>query len=120
MNLSSYPKPMQEAVCAWLALRRLGFSPDDIYFMVGGKTPYGYQIIIVLRAQKKEFLIVTGAWMMEPDVIGKKWIEIAEALGKGEATDYQKTWESSRIRSLAPEFTIALKAKGFVFPITLN
>lgn len=63
MNLADYPKPILDAYSAFEALRRIGFSSDNIFFMIakdGHDRAKRWAVFVVLKQRSKEFSVTIG------------------------------------------------------------
>ncbi|MDD5008554.1 MAG: hypothetical protein PHC68_09200 [Syntrophorhabdaceae bacterium] len=118
MTLFDYPRPYRECLAFFEALRRLGFSSDDIYFMVAGAETPKKQLTIVLRTQSKEFVIIAGELSEDPDKIRETWIELANKLSSGQIDqeELNSSWRQSAARQHAGMFVASILAKGISIP----
>lgn len=119
MDLFSYHRAYRESLGVFEALRRLGFSSDDIYFMVAGANEQGpKQTVMVLRTQGKEFKVITGYLEGSVEEIQDTWVEIATALNDKKIPQEQldASWRSCMLYLRAAEFVAALVKKGFELP----
>jgi hypothetical protein len=120
-----------EAWGAEQAFRRLGFSRDDVYYIVADNADRGFVeknvLHVVLRAQEKEFVYTVGAIDRPMDEARAFIIRFKEALGNSELISeafgtalYRATQmgavEGKRFMHLAE----LLLRKGFVLPALVN
>lgn len=116
-------RALGEAWAVFEALRRLGFSSDDIFFQVGGEVSRGmYQICIVLRAQNREFTAIPCAVQGDPEEIEQQWLQFAQAVVNGTVaeTELSAIWKNSQALLGAASLCAALLRKGFSFNGALN
>jgi hypothetical protein len=107
-----------ESLCAFEALRILGFPPDDIYFLATPLDDGKIGLRVLLSSQGKEFIIdvavVTGSG---PAVIDR-WQQRAAEYNASAKTDLRGAWmrdvfRQSNLFSKAPELVVRLKLRGF-------
>lgn len=117
MNILDLPKPYRDALAAFNALRCCGFSADDIYFQLNGQHP-PYQVVVMLKAQGRDFNIVTGFLPGTTDEIERQWAEIASAVNEGRVPqeELDEIWQDWQLRHSATELLVALMNKGIALP----
>lgn len=126
-ELNDFDPCIREGWATWEVLRILGFKSDDI-FWIWQKTVRpafkGWALNIVLRTQDMEFVITCSKKLRKSAVPGlmqqaKKFQEKLAAKAFQEE-ELRATLRASYIWTNAPEFLLALRRNGFVFPYTLN
>jgi hypothetical protein len=122
VNLFQYDKAYREALAAFEALRKLGFSPEDIFFLTSGADEETKHISVVLLTQGKEFVITTGTIRGSVEEIEKTWKELAGLLASGKIPKNQldTSWRKSMAHTHAYEFMLAILKKGIQLPSMLK
>src|SRR3972149_3229058 len=96
MKHSDIEPAFREALGAFEALRKLGFLSDDIFFGVGGEMPgLGWQFVVRLITQDKEFVVIAGFVDDEPEKIKERWMKIAENLKAIPQDVMNRVWQES-------------------------
>ena len=110
MKLSDFPPAVQEALGYHEALRKLGFSADNIFFAVD---PSG-RAQVHLKKEGRSFTIDVGFLYGSQEVVRATWTHACEAWNK-EASDQERDalWYKSHALAHAAPFVIALHARGF-------
>ena len=126
------PRALLEAWAQHEAFRRLGFSPDDIFFGANQPAQMGltpilkhqpalricvtedqyWQIVCVLKTQEKQFVVTCG-WCpkrMSHEQILARWESFVERFNAGQIEDsyLQRVWERSQVRRDAVHLIEAL------------
>lgn len=121
-----------EWLYAFESLRALGFTPDDLYFVVlkrGGLLQDGERVVTInrpvvqleLRAQGLQWRWTLGCPDLPLDQIQPSY-EAAAAFWNAHTTDAASLarYHRSRIFAMRVDLVLSLKAKGFVFPSITN
>ena len=102
------------------ALRRLGFSPDDIHprpDLIDGAT--GAAVVgLVLSTQGKYFTLTDGPYPKEP--FARDWEAARVAWNAAPNEDAFAVYEASGIAWRAVELVAAITNKGIVWPRKLH
>jgi hypothetical protein len=117
-RLADVPKPYREALAAFEALRKCGFTADDIYFLVAGPDEGPLDVAVVLRAQGKELTVTCGAVEDTVKNAYAIWRLMAERLSSGGYTqaELDQNWQASMVYRDKVGFATALMCKGLVPP----
>jgi hypothetical protein len=127
--LRRFPRVLLETWGYFEALRRLGFSSNDIYFATAMGIPDGLAqpvpvpcIFVILRHGDEEFVINAGPYEGEAEMIEKMWLQIVAGVGDGtyDEEELQIVWDRSKARTQSVDFVIALRHKGIPLPATTN
>lgn len=117
VKLAEYPKAYRETVALFEAFRRLNFSADQIYFQVGVGDPGGAcSIHLVLLVGEEKFTAVTGIVFEDPDVIEKRWKELAQAVADRTIPEdeLKANWAASMVRRNSTNLVLRLSEAGFL------
>lgn len=122
MRLLDYEQPFKEAVGTFEALRKLGFSSNDIFFGVATPRSDIVQVFVALKAQGKEFTVTLGVVKGTATQVTDTWKTLAERIVAGQIpqADLDHVWQNCLVRQHAEDFVAALKNKGLVLPLSLN
>jgi len=113
-TLDSFPRPLLEALAAHETLRKLGFTPDQIF--IHQNPPPLLDIAVVLRHQGKQFAITVGQYAAEDWL--DKWKELVELFNSKRLpeADFEAFYESSITGTNHVSLLFALQQKGIVPP----
>lgn len=127
MTLDDIPVPLRECLAVFEALRRCGFSSDDIYFVRAIARDTGrINLAVQLQAQGRVYTVTCGELPLPTDEL-KAAFNAASAWWNGPdagTTDpngpWRQLWEASNVYKNSVEFLAALIAKGFTLPRSWN
>ena len=111
------PQPFQAAFAVFSAWRRLGFTPDDIWFETTEETPHTTQIFMVLRAQHKEFSVATGLVHSSREKVEELWTKFAAQISDESEEDLQQVLQRAWTDANAVLLLSSIKRRGWTFPI---
>lgn len=118
MTLDDIPVPMRECLATFEALRRCGFSSDNIYFTLAinfhTRRPH---LAIQLQAQARTFTVNCGELDAEGDELRDLW-QASAKWWNGEATEElrKQLWEASHVYENKVDFLAGLLGNGFRLP----
>ena len=123
-KLNAYPPVIIATWAIWEALRRLGFTADDIWVQIAGNEAApesGYWMFVVLKTQDKEFVIhIMPLGELTPKRTMKLWKAFSGMIAGGrfdEGTMHGAYAHYFLQREPgAASLITALTAKGFVLP----
>lgn len=120
MPQTQIDKLMWETWAAFEALRRLGFSSDDIFFHPAAVDPVSKEegMGVLLKAQGKQFAIFIGPHGLPPQQLGNQWQEFVSELQRRENDELARRWTESKMSKASVDFIKALLDKGFYIPKT--
>lgn len=118
MTLESYPRPLLEALAAHETLRKLGFTPDQIF--MHHNPPPTLDIAVVLRHQGKQFAITVGGYA-EDDWVDK-WKELVALFNSKQIpeAEFQAFYDTSITGANHVSLLLALQQKGITPPYGAN
>lgn len=130
MRFSEYPTYLKDLWASHEAFRRLGFSSDDIYVLVGrdGIDPlHRWTLFSLLKAQKKEFCITISYHVQKKkaveSVVRKEWPPFVARINAREFDNeelHTHFHEWLGRNGGAMSFTAAVMNKGFYLPKRFN
>ncbi len=121
VKYSDIEPAFREAIGTFEALRKMGFSSDDIFFGVGGELKgLGYQFYVKLETQGKDFTVITGFVKDEPEKIRARWQEIAEQQPTMEQSLLDEVWQRSVAFLNFAAIGQAINDKGIFLPNLQN
>jgi hypothetical protein len=108
--LAAFPLPLLEALAAHEKLRKLGFTPDQIF--IHQNPPPLLDIAVVLRHQGKQFAITVGQYAAADWL--EKWKELVELFNSKRLPESELNafYESSITGSNHVSLLLALDQKG--------
>lgn len=107
---------LNQALGFFEALRRTGFSADDIYF---GADPW--QVWIELRTQGKSFICICGDYFGSHIPLLQAWEKKAEWWNSSSTPEGREAlWKQSFAFNHAGEFLSAIVVKGIELPMPLK
>lgn len=113
-SLQGWPPAILEFACAFEAYRRLGFSPEDIFFSCGRGSDTEAHIFAILRTQGRQFALDCGPARCEDP---EAWYRRLHAEFKTvPAEEFQAAWEWSFVGNHPLPLVVSMLAKGFYFP----
>lgn len=119
-KLTSCPKPYQDCLAVWKALRQLGFESDDIFFGFGPVNGSPDVMHMQLNTQGKEFVvavaIIPGATY---ESTTKVWREIATLSTKVDPEELEALFRSHLLGSSTEYFQMfaaEIVRKGILLP----
>ncbi len=125
MNFSSLDPTLREWLFAREMMRRLGFSADDLYFIV---TPPGKKLIeddgnivdlpkpllsLQLRYKSREFNWIIGLTDIPDRDILKVYEQACDFWNNAEREDCTKEFHKSKVYEMRYQLLLALRNKGF-------
>ncbi len=117
-KLAAVPRPLLEALAAHETLRKLGFTPDQIF--IHRNPPPGLDIAVVLQHQGKEFAVVVGQYAEEDWL--DRWKELVDVFNSKELPE--REFEAFYAESLTGRnhvpLLLALARKGITPPLGAN
>jgi hypothetical protein len=120
-----FPGVLQETWAYFEALRRLGFRPDDIFFVTGNGIPDTLPVpsvcpcvFVLLKHSGEEFSINVGPFKGKAEDQEKMWLQMAAGIADGtyDEEELQIVWENSRAFRDSVALVTTLRAKGFPLP----
>lgn len=116
--LDSFPRPLLEALAAHETLRKMGFTPDQIF--IHQNPPPLLDIAVVLRHHGKQFAITVGEYAAEDWL--DKWKELVELFNSKQLPEDEmdRLYESSLTGSNHVSLLLALRRKGITPPCGSN
>lgn len=102
----------REALAVHEALRRLGFSADDIYI---ARYRHG-EVQMHLRTQGLEFTYDCGTTEMSPEAMLAAWEAAAGEWNKVPPAEIDRALDESFVGQNFVNLLVILKMKGFVLP----
>lgn len=113
-------KTLLECIACFEIWRRLGFTPDQIFFQVGGKLlrPPGYQVCMILQHAGKRFTFIAGAYDAEPDTIESEWLRVSGLVSRLSEETLQAIYDGATCKKYSTLMLKAMMEKGF--PIALK
>ena len=127
--LRRFPGVLLETWGYFEALRRLGFSSNDIYFGTALGVPEGLPhptpvpcIFVILRHGDAEFVINVGPYEGDEELVKKMWLQIVAGVGDGTYDDEELkiVWEGSKALQRSVDLVLGLRSKGIPLPATTN
>jgi len=126
--MKKYHKWILEGWASWEALRKLGFSADDIFWefvhTVNVKPRPGFALNIVLRTQDRVFVITCSHRLSsgESKALLRKAKKFQRELADGhfDEAEMRAIYEESFVAQNGPHLILALQMKGFVIPCIQN
>lgn len=114
MTIHSFPRPLLEALAAHETLRKLGFTPEQIF--IHRNPPPQLDIAIVLRHQGKQFAITVGRY--DDDNWLTKWTELVGLYNSKQLPDDEldELYVTSLTGSHHVQLVLALRQKGITPP----
>ncbi len=119
-KLSSYPRVLQVSLVTTIALRRMGFVPDELFLHIARNEKERLTVFVLLTTQGREFRVVIGpVEPFTPETLQEKWPQLViefnnEEFLEGEVKRiYEKEW--ARMGGTAG-LMMALRGKGFEIP----
>jgi hypothetical protein len=105
-------RTLEEALAAAEALRKLGFSADDIYL---GNDMDGGQVGVILRTQGREFIITCGRWYGSEEQLAEEWrLKVEKWNSATTPTSWrERIWRRSFVARNATALCVKLVEKGF-------
>lgn len=112
--LDRFPRPLLEALAAHETLRKLGFTPDQIF--IHQNPPPMLDIAVVLRHQGKQFAITVGRYVADDWLA--KWKELVELFNSRRLpeAEFQAFYNGSLTGSNHVSLLLALDRKGITPP----
>jgi len=112
--LDLFPRPLLEALAAHETLRKLGFTPDQIF--IHRNPPPELDIAVVLQHQGKQFAITVGQYAAETWLA--KWTELVALFNAKRipAAEFQRLYERSLTGRNHVPLLLALQEKGIKPP----
>ena len=118
MSLKSLPPAIREYFGVFQALRRLGFSADDIYFV---HSPENGATAAMLKTQGKEFLVGTGTLTTADGERLNELLEILEREArKSTVEEINKLYKTTLVYKNSLHFMTELLKEGFQMPYKAN
>ena len=110
VRLDDFPRPFIEALAAHETLRKLGFTPDQI-FIHRNPAPH-LDIAVVLRHLGKQFVITVGQYAAEDWL--EKWSEVVNLYNSKQIpkSELDAFYETSITGSQHVTLLLALDRKG--------
>ena len=106
----------KEALAAFEAFRRLGFSSDNISFVVKPEEAKSF-IYMRLYEQDKDFIYGCGILPYKPEVIQAMWQAVGSLWNKHMTLQQRKAiYDKSLVRKQGVQLLIRLQEKGFKVP----
>lgn len=118
MNYNEISSPIRKFLGGWQAMRQLGFSSDDLYFVTAMSARHRtLSIFVKLTTQGKEFLLEVASIDSEA-AAQAEYQTVSKAMAKGEVPieDVARMLEESETFQRGREFVAALMSKGIVIP----
>jgi len=118
VNYDEISSPIRKFLGGWQAMRQLGFSADDLYFVTAMSARHRtLSIFVKLTTQGKEFLLEVASIDSEA-AAQAEYQTVSKAMAKGEIPieDVARMFEESEAFQRGREFVAALMSKGFVIP----
>jgi hypothetical protein len=104
------------------ALRRLGFSADDIYVVPGISAKFKERCLhVVLKTQGKEY-VITAARLKTPkedEQVRDEWLSTIDIIKRARPDQQQRIWAASAMGADVSTFqalALSLLTKGFALP----
>lgn len=115
MNADDIHPTFRQALGCHEGFRRLGFEPEDLYFVYQHKTEIFY---IQLQTQQKEFYLSLGYIKDSQEEIYRQWTAITQAVRDRKISEavLQQCWAESMVYQDPTGFLEALVRKGFTIP----
>lgn len=109
-TLDAFPRPLLEALAAHETLRKLGFTPDQIF--IHQNPPPLLDIAVVLRHQGKQFAVTVGQYAAEDWL--DKWKELVALFNSHQLpeNEFQTFYENSLTGANHVSLLLALDQKG--------
>lgn len=121
MSLKDIPVVYREAVCMHENFRKLGFSPEQIFFVVGknaekypDERDWGY---IMLKHSGGEFTVTIAPIEGNPD---EEWAKARELWNSSKDGEALEVYINSASRRAAVDLITALLTKGVSLPFNKN
>jgi len=112
MKYKDIDTAMRQMLGATQVLRKLGFTPDDIYASLG----HGNVGMVVLKTQGKQFAIACGRTKVTAGNFDKTWAEVVTAWnGPMSDVDRQRIYEESNAYRNRIHLLMTLQQKGIKY-----
>lgn len=108
-------KTLKEALATHQALRKFGFSSDDIYAILEPG-----RLIMLLKAQNLEFAVDCGNFQCSEVDFPVFWADVAEYFNTCSISIVKEIWDNSWISQNLSQLKSALKNKGLKIPLEVN
>ena len=116
MKVSELPTEIQEALCAWQAFRRLGYTSEQI-FAIHANAPTGDSAVFIkVIWRDMDFIYSIAKTALTRTEFTAMWEQAAAAVQTENEKDLGKMWKNSEVLKRSVELLAALEHKGIFWP----
>jgi hypothetical protein len=114
LKLSDLNPVFREALATFEAMRRFGFTPDQIYMSVGQRSLF---CTVKSSIASESFSIRMGPMPLSKEEFQAEWEKVCELWKNGTEKEHLRIWDHSVARTQTAQLLVLLKAKGIRVPI---